>query len=88
MLVKSLIHSVFSLITRNKTLYKTTCRTPSANPHQLCTNYLKSFVATIIIFLGFKDFLIYLTKYLLSFLNFPYLNLQLFFCKSNESKKV
>ena len=47
----------------HKAVNKTSCRTPSANPHQLCANYLKSFLTAMIIFRGFQDFLIYLPKY-------------------------
>ena len=45
---------------RHKSVSKTTCRAPSANPHQLFANELKSFPAIIVIFLklsGFSDLL-------------------------------
>ena len=48
---------------KHKTLNKTTCRTPSANPCHLCVHQLKSFPTAILIFPGFQDFLIYLAKY-------------------------
>ena len=46
----------------HKIVNKTTCRKPSANPHQLWKQ-LKSFRTVVIIFLAFQDFLIYLAKY-------------------------
>ena len=58
LLVKSLLHSVFfTNDLKDKTINKTTCRTLSVNPRQLCEHYLKSFL-TLMIFLrlsGFPD---------------------------------
>ena len=50
---------------------KTTCRTPSANPRQPWTQLLKSFWIVPIVFWGFQEFLIYLTKYFWSLLSSP-----------------
>ena len=47
----------------HKTVNKTTYRTLSANPCKLWARKLKSFRTVGIIFLGFQDFLIYLTIY-------------------------
>ena len=41
--VKSLLQCFITDLLKHKTEKKTTCRTTSANPHQLCANYLKSF---------------------------------------------
>ena len=65
---------------------ETTFRTSSPNPRQLCAHQSKSFPTVLIIFWGFKDFLIYLSKYFWSLLNSPYLIFQLLFCKNNVSK--
>ena len=71
-----------------KTVNKTTFRTPSANPRQICPRQLKSFPAAMIIFWGFHDFLIYLVNYFWSLLNSPYLIFQLRFFKSSVNKTV
>ena len=69
-----------------KMVNKTTCRTTPANPHQLCANWLKSFLIAMIIFWGFQDLLIYLGKYFWSLLTSPNLIFQLLFYKSNVNK--
>ena len=62
----------------HKIVNKTTCRKPSANPHQLWKQ-LKSFRTVVIIFLAFQDFLIYLAKYFWSLLSSPNLITQQYF---------
>ena len=57
-LVKSLLKSFFTDHLKQKNVNKTTCRTPSSNPRQLCAHYLKSFPTAKIIFRGFQNFLI------------------------------
>ena len=53
----------FSGHLNHKTVNKTTCITPSVNPHQLWPHWLKSFRTVAIILWGFQDFLIYGPKY-------------------------
>ena len=73
---------------KHKTVNKTTCRTPSANPCQLCAHLFKSFPTTMITFWGFQDFQIYLADLFWITLNSPNFTFQLFFCKSNVNKTV
>ena len=73
---------------KHKTLNKTTCTTPSADPSQLCEHSLKCFPTAMIIFWGFQDFLIYLTKYFWSLLNSPDLIFQVLFCNSKVNETV
>ena len=56
---------LFSEHLNHKTVNKATCRTPSANPCQLWTHWLKSFGNVAVISWGFEDFLIYLAKCLI-----------------------
>ena len=64
LLEKPLLQSVFFTDYLNhETVNITTCRPPSANPLQLWAHYLKSFRTVAIIFLGFRDFLIYPAKH-------------------------
>ena len=65
-----------------KTVNKTTCRTPSANPCQLWVHLLKSVRTVAIIFWGFQDFLIYLAKYVWSLLNSSNLSTQQYFASA------
>ena len=66
----------------------TTSRTVSANPRQLCAHLLERFSTVTIIFLGFRDFLIYLANYFWPILNSPNLIFHQFFRKSNVNKTV
>ena len=83
-----MLHSALLLITRNKTLNKTTCTTPSENPHQLCAHWFKNFPTAMKMFRGFQDFLIYLSKYFSSVLKSSNLTFQPLFCKSKVNKTV
>ena len=62
---------------------KTTCRTPTANPRQLCSHWLESFATVMIIFWGFHVFLIYLGKCFCALLDSCNWLFQQFVCKSN-----
>ena len=44
------IQCFFNDYLKNRTKNKTTCKTSSANPHQLCTYYLENFPTCMIIF--------------------------------------
>ena len=64
---------------KQKTVNKTTCRTPKANPRQLCA-LAEEFSNSFDYFCGFQDFLIiWQSIFEFSLLNSPYLIFQLQF---------
>ena len=83
LLVKSLLHSFFSLITWNT---KAQTKRIVERPQQIFANYVhinwRAFQLLLLFFGCFQDFLIFLAKYFWSLFNFPNLIFQPPFCKS------